>query len=413
MSIKTLYNDFYGDETRWWVGVVESVNDPIKQGRVKVRIYGIHSASSEDIPISALPWAQVVAPVTQGGTSGLNGTPIGIQPYAQVFGIFLDGKHSQLPLVLGSIPRVDGEKPDGAATAVAGGRGAPATAPPGTTDANGDPLPERDPAQGGSNPDAADPRGEAARTNTGTGASATSLPDAADPRREARRTQSIVPPTGTPPKNLGGTAPHGGGSTSGRLEGGNNTEKVYNYLEGVFRLDMRLPNSKELSAGFTGNFIAESNCDPLIENQIGAVGIAQWLGDRRSALIRFANDLGRQLYQTKLVSGAPGKYRVPDLQTQLEFVIHELQTIGWLKFDEWAPTCNTARKAADRVEAFYEISEFSVPFWKGKTRWKFAPYETRVSSGRDNIGGYKKRLNYAEAAFNSFAVNNKSSGNVS
>ena len=93
-------------------------------------------------------------------------------------------------------------------------------------------------------------------------------------------------------------------------------------------------------------------------------------------------------------------------------MIHELQTLLWLRFDEWGPTGNTARKAADRVEAFYEISEFSVPFWKGKTRWKNAPYETRVSSGRDSIGAYKKRLDKAEAVFNSFAVNNKSSGNV-
>ena len=114
MSLKTLYNDFYGDETRWWVGVVQSINDPAKppQGRVRVRIYGIHSASEDDIPNSALPWAQVVAPITHGGTSGLNGTPVGIQPYAQVFGIFLDGKHSQLPLVLGSIPKIDGPNPD-------------------------------------------------------------------------------------------------------------------------------------------------------------------------------------------------------------------------------------------------------------------------------------------------------------
>jgi hypothetical protein len=384
MSLKTLYNDFYGDETRWWVGVVESVNDPIKQGRVKVRIYGIHSASSEDIPVSALPWAQVVAPVTQGGTSGLNGTPIGIQPYAQVFGIFLDGKHSQLPLVLGSIPRVDGQKPDGATSAVVSSRGV------GTTDPDGNPLPIDDSTQTDVNP------------------------DAADPRREAARTTSVTPRAGNSPTDLGGTSPHGGGSTSGTIQGGTNIEKVYNYLEAVFRLDMKLSNSKELAAGFTGNFIVESvGCNPLIENGIGAIGIAQWLGDRRPALINFANRLGRQLYQTKLLSGAAGKYRAPDLQTQLEFVIHELQTVNWLKFDEWAPTCNTAKKAADRVEAFYEIAEFSVEKWKGDTLWKFAPYETRVNSGRDNVGGYKKRWIKAEEVYNSFAVNNKSSGNVS
>jgi hypothetical protein len=380
MSIKTLYNEFYGDETRWWVGVVESVNDPIKQGRVKVRIYGIHSASSTDIPISALPWAQVLAPVTQGGTSGINGTPVGIQPYAQVFGVFLDGKHSQLPLVLGSIPRVDGQKPEGIASGTVGGRGSGATAPTGTTQS------------------AADTRSAVndKRVN----------PDAADPRGEAARTQSIVTPIpGTPPP------PGTTRKDFTPLEGGGNIEKCYNYLERAFR-EKGLSNSKELAAGFTGNFIVESRCEPLIENGIGAVGIAQWLGERRTALAVFARDNGSELFLTDKGAGRGG-HKVPDLGTQLKFVIEELRVLNWLKFDEWGPKCTTARLAADRVEAFYEISEFSVEFWKGKTRWKYAPYQTRVSSGRDNVGAYKRRLEEAEKVFNSFAVNNKSSGNVS
>lgn len=341
MSLKTLYNDFYGDETRWWVGVVQSTDDPITQGRVRVRIYGIHSASEDDIPNSSLPWAQVVAPITQGGTSGINGTPVGIQAYAQVFGIFLDGKHSQLPLVLGSIPRVDGPNPS------IGGRGTPAGAPP----------------------------------------------------------------VGIPPTDIGGTTPHGGGYTtsSGVLAGGTNTEMVYNYLEGVFRLDMKLSNSKELAAGFTGNFITESNCKPLIENGIGAVGIAQWLGERRTALQQYARARGKELFKTTEGAGKGG-HEVPDLGTQLDFVIHELQTVRWLKFDEWGSTCYSAQFAADRVEAFYEISEFSTPFRKdipGKQRWKFASFHDRLHSGRDSVGAYKKRLTDAQAVYNTFAINSK------
>lgn len=339
MSLKTLYNEFYGDETRWWVGVVESVDDPIRQGRVRVRIYGIHSASVEDIPNSALPWAQVVAPVTQGGTSGINGTPVGIQPYAQVFGIFLDGKHSQLPLVLGSIPRVDGIKPDmsGVIEAPAGGRGV------------------------------------------------------------------ITPTPGTPPVDGGGTTTHGGKANYDRvpLDGGGNVEKAYNFLEAVFRSDLKLPNSKELSAGFVGNFIVESNVTPEIVNQQvgGAYGIAQWRGDRLKGLIEYDLSAGGSV-----VTSSDGRYQLPDLKGQLSYVIHELQTQSWFKFSEWGPKSTTAALAANYVEAYYEISEISSGVWKTENGkrilWKFAPYDERYN----NHPGLVKRINYAEEIFKTYAI---------
>jgi hypothetical protein len=102
------YNDYYGDTTRWFVGRVVSIDDPKQLGRIQVRIYGIHSTNTLDIPDEDLPWAQVVVPINEGGTAGI-GNNLGIQVYAQAFGIFLDGKNSQLPLVLGSIPKPEEE----------------------------------------------------------------------------------------------------------------------------------------------------------------------------------------------------------------------------------------------------------------------------------------------------------------
>jgi len=93
---------FYGDLNRWFIGVVKSINDPITSGRVQVRIFGIHGSSQEDIPDKKLPWAQVLTPVTEGGTNGL-GNILGIQVGARVFGIFLDGKNSQIPFIIGSL----------------------------------------------------------------------------------------------------------------------------------------------------------------------------------------------------------------------------------------------------------------------------------------------------------------------
>ena len=97
---------FYGDQTRWFVGRVISIQDPLEMGRVKVRIVGIHD--NNEIRDGDLPWAQVVVPVTEGGSSGL-GASTGIKEQAQVFGVFLDGVHSQLPLVVGSMPKFEAD----------------------------------------------------------------------------------------------------------------------------------------------------------------------------------------------------------------------------------------------------------------------------------------------------------------
>jgi hypothetical protein len=97
--------NFYGDDVRWFIGKVILINeDEYRLGRVKVRIFGIHD--DDKITDTDLPLAQVLFPSTEGGSSGVGAT-VGIQPGAQVFGVFLDGKDSQLPLILGSIPKIE------------------------------------------------------------------------------------------------------------------------------------------------------------------------------------------------------------------------------------------------------------------------------------------------------------------
>ena len=108
-------NNFYGDNTRWFVGDVKSVSDPLELGRIQVRVHGIHSDNQIDIPDANLPWAQTVVPITEGGTKGI-GNNLGIKVGALVFGIFLDGMDSQLPLVLGSMPKYEEGSPGGLST---------------------------------------------------------------------------------------------------------------------------------------------------------------------------------------------------------------------------------------------------------------------------------------------------------
>lgn len=98
----TNYPDFYGDQLRWFIGKVTDIQDPLQLGRARVKIDGIHNG----IANSQLPWAQTVVPITEGGTSGF-GNNLGIQPGARVFGFFMDGRNSQLPVIIGSMPKFE------------------------------------------------------------------------------------------------------------------------------------------------------------------------------------------------------------------------------------------------------------------------------------------------------------------
>lgn len=105
--LRPIQEKFYGDNHRWFFGTVINAHPPAGlEGRVKIRINGVHSGSTKDIPEKDLPWAQVLVPTTEGGVSGIGRIPQ-IQAGAFVFGVFMDGTSSQLPLVLGSLPRVE------------------------------------------------------------------------------------------------------------------------------------------------------------------------------------------------------------------------------------------------------------------------------------------------------------------
>ena len=107
MGMRTIPTEYYGDNTRWFVGTVINATPPAGlEGRVQIRIYGIHSDNTNDIPQRDLPWAQVMVNSSSFGVSGL-GHGVHILAGAKVFGIFLDGSNSQLPLILGSLPHTE------------------------------------------------------------------------------------------------------------------------------------------------------------------------------------------------------------------------------------------------------------------------------------------------------------------
>ena len=94
-------SDFFGkDSPVFFVGQVESVDDPKRSGRVRVRCTRLASRSQKDeVKTEDLPWARVAMPTThnqQGGVGGKHGLLRG----AWVFGVFLDDEDAQKPLVL-------------------------------------------------------------------------------------------------------------------------------------------------------------------------------------------------------------------------------------------------------------------------------------------------------------------------
>jgi hypothetical protein len=81
----------------WWIGVVENVFDPLKLGRLQVRIIGWHTDDLNAIPSDSLPWAQTVLPLSDTNRS------IDAMPGDWVTGFFLDGTNGQKPVVTGSL----------------------------------------------------------------------------------------------------------------------------------------------------------------------------------------------------------------------------------------------------------------------------------------------------------------------
>jgi len=88
----------------WFVGVIEDRMDPEKLNRVRVRCYGFHSESKEDIPTEDLPWANCVVPPTN---------PAAYSPKEGdwVVGFFMDAYDAQQPVIMGILPGKPKAKP--------------------------------------------------------------------------------------------------------------------------------------------------------------------------------------------------------------------------------------------------------------------------------------------------------------
>lgn len=104
------------DKIHWFTGVVEDRMDPLKQGRVRVRVYGYHPFEKAQGPISGvstadLPWMPVGQPTNSAGISGVGHSITGIVEGSTVYGHWLD-KYKTAGIVLAVISAHRTSKPN-------------------------------------------------------------------------------------------------------------------------------------------------------------------------------------------------------------------------------------------------------------------------------------------------------------
>ena len=85
-----------------YTGVIEDRNDPLKLGRCKVRVVGLHTHDVQKLPTSDLPWAVPMQPITSAAMSGIGTTPLGLVEGTWVVVMYQD-EDNQYPIILGSI----------------------------------------------------------------------------------------------------------------------------------------------------------------------------------------------------------------------------------------------------------------------------------------------------------------------
>lgn len=106
-----------GSSFHWWIGQIAddsvwrenivckphaSETENVGWGRrYKVRILGLHDQGETEIPSKDLPWANVMMPVTSGGSLNNSGQTPALRQGNMVFGFFMDGSAMTVPIIMG------------------------------------------------------------------------------------------------------------------------------------------------------------------------------------------------------------------------------------------------------------------------------------------------------------------------
>jgi hypothetical protein len=93
----------------FWRGIVEDNEDPLKAGRVRVRIHGLHTENTrkietDGIPVDELPWAEPCFPIYEGSVSELGAWSVPVQGSHVM--IFFEGMNLSQPRYFASMPGI-------------------------------------------------------------------------------------------------------------------------------------------------------------------------------------------------------------------------------------------------------------------------------------------------------------------
>lgn len=96
-------------------GVVEDNKDPEVRGRVRARIWGIHTdkkvkTDTEGIPTNELPWCEPCLPIMEGGISGFG--MFGVPLQGSHIMIFFENGNLNQPRYFASLPSIPKNVPD-------------------------------------------------------------------------------------------------------------------------------------------------------------------------------------------------------------------------------------------------------------------------------------------------------------
>lgn len=92
----------------WFVGFVTNLEDEDKLGQVQIRIPVTHDDLNDD----ELPYAMMINPIQSSSLNGVGISPTGIEVGSMVVGFFADGIEKNVPMILGTIPKIPENDPE-------------------------------------------------------------------------------------------------------------------------------------------------------------------------------------------------------------------------------------------------------------------------------------------------------------
>ena len=84
-----------------YMGIIENNKSPKKDGKVQVRVFGVHSENNNDVQSEHLPWAEIIQSNLFGFNSGIGISSIPIQ--GTMVYLFFKGDDFNQPVIIGSV----------------------------------------------------------------------------------------------------------------------------------------------------------------------------------------------------------------------------------------------------------------------------------------------------------------------